>query len=121
MDSPWSQLQTDWLQIPLPRGTTPSWEAFSERFDRCLRRVSFYVSRRVSDRQSLGRIVTRVIVENLDFFAAECDQPNELRRLRASADRILALEAATSPGAGAPSSARGHDVCAARPDESSPR
>lgn len=119
-DCPWSQLQTDFLQIPVHKGAgrpTPTWEVFSERFDRCLRRVSFYVSRRVSDRETLGRIVTRVLVENLDFFVAPSDEPEELKRLRASADQLLALEAATSPDAVAPSSARQRGGFSARPDE----
>jgi hypothetical protein len=98
----WSQIQTTWLQIPLPKGrwhSLPTWQVFSERFDRCLRRVSFYVNRRVSDRDALARIVTRVLVENPELFVAHCDELEELRRLEASADRLLALEAAISPGA----------------------
>ena len=94
----WSQIQTAWLQIPLPKGpwlAIPTWQVFSERFDRCLRRVSFYVSGRVSDRAARGRIVTQVLVENPDLFVAHCDELEELRRLEASADRLLALEATT--------------------------
>jgi len=83
--------------------TSPTWEVFSERFDRCFRRVSFYVGRRVSDRETLERIVTRVLVENRELFIAPCDQLEELKCLKASADRLLALDVATSPGAGTPS------------------
>ena len=83
--------------------TSPTWEVFSERFDRCFRRVSFYVGRRVSDRETLERIVTRVLVENRELFIAPCDQLEELKCLKASADRLLALGVAASPGAGTPS------------------
>lgn len=96
----WSQIQMAWLQIPLPNRSwrsIPTWRVFSERFERCLRRVSFYVNRRVSDRDTVGRIVTRVLVENPDLFIAHSDELEELRRLQASADRLLALDAATSP------------------------
>jgi hypothetical protein len=98
----WSQIQTAWLQIPLPKGSwhsIPTWQVFSERFERCLRRVSFYVNRHMTDRHARGRIVTRVLIENPDLFVAHCDELEELRRLEASADRLLALEATTSPGA----------------------
>ena len=102
-DGLWLRLHTTWLRIPPRKGagsTSPTWEVFSERFDRCFRRVSFYVSRRASDRESLERIVTEVLAENLDLFIAQCDEREELTRLKASADRLLALEAATSSGAG---------------------
>jgi hypothetical protein len=94
----WSQVRTAWLQIPLPWPAIPTWQVFSERFERCLRRVSFYVNRRVSDRGARGRIVTQVLVENPGLFVAHCDELEELRRLEASADRLLALEAAASQG-----------------------
>jgi len=119
-DGLWSRLRTAWLEIPLRKGagrTSPTWEVFSERFDRCFRRVSFYVSRRVSDRETLERIVTEVLAENLDLFIAQCDQLEELKRLKASADRLLALGAASSLGPGTLSSAREHDACATQPDE----
>ena len=102
LDGLWSQLHAAWLQIQLGRAagrTSPTWEVFSERFDRCFRRVSFYVSRRVSDRETRERIVTRVLVENRELFIGQWDQLEEVKRLKASADRILALEVATSTGA----------------------
>jgi hypothetical protein len=98
----WSQIQTGWLQIPLPESSwrsVPTWQVLSERFERCLRRVSFYVNRRVGNHDVRGRIVTRVLIENPDLFVAHCDELEELRRLEASADRLLALEAASNPGA----------------------
>jgi hypothetical protein len=106
LDGLWSRLRTAWLQVSLGKAagrTSPTFEVFSERFDRCFRRTSFYVSRRVSDRETLERIVTRVLVENLELFNAQCDPLEEVGRLKASADRLLALEAATSPGAVTPS------------------
>jgi hypothetical protein len=98
----WSQVQTAWLQIPLPKCpwlAIPTWQVFAERFERCLRRTSFYVNRRVSDRGARGRIVTQVLVENPGLFVAHFDELEELRRLEASANRLLALEAAASPDA----------------------
>jgi hypothetical protein len=53
----------------------------------------------VSDRETLERIVTRVLVENRELFVAQCNRLEELKRLKASADRLLLLEVATSPGA----------------------
>jgi hypothetical protein len=98
----WSQIQTAWLEIPPPKSSwrsVPTWQVFSERFERCLRRVSFYVSRRVGNHDVRGRIVTRVLIENPDLFVVHCDELEEMRRLEASADRMLALEAATRAGA----------------------
>jgi hypothetical protein len=96
-DEPWSRLQT-------------------ECFDRCFWRVSLYVSRHVNDRESIERIVTEVLAGNLDLFIAQCSELEELKRLKASADRLLALGASTSLDAETPSSAGEHDVCAAQPD-----
>jgi len=93
VDDLWTRLQTTWLKIPVRSDvgqTSPTWEVFSERFDRCFRRVSLYVGRRVNDRESLERIVREVLGENLDLFIAHCDEREETERLRASADRLLA-------------------------------
>ena len=101
-DELWSRLQTVWLQIPLQKGAggpSPTWEVFSERFDRCFRRVSFYVSRRVNDRESFARIVKEVLAGNLELFIGQCSELDELTRLKASADRLLALGASTRLGA----------------------
>ena len=115
-----SRLETVSLQFP-PRKdaerTSPTWEVFSECFDRCFRRVSFYVSRRVNDRESFERIVTEILAGNLDLLIAPCSELEELKRLKASADRLLALGASTSLDAETPSSAGEHDVCAAQPDD----
>jgi len=102
VDELWSRLQTTWLQIPLRQGAgleSPTWEAFSERFDRCFRRVSLYVGRRVNDRESLEQIVREVLADNLALFIEPCDNEEEMRRLKASADRLLALGASIETGA----------------------
>jgi hypothetical protein len=101
-DELWSRLQTVWLEIPHRKGAgrpSPTWEVFSERFDRCFRRVSFYVSRRVNDRESFARIVTEVLAVNLELFIGQCSELEELKRLKASADRLLALAGSTGLGA----------------------
>ena len=102
-DALWSLLQATSLQIPLRKDaghTSATWADFSERFDRCFRAVCDHVNGRVIDAEVLRRIVTRVLVENMDLFIAQHDEPGELARVRASADRLLGLEAATIPGAG---------------------
>lgn len=99
-DELWSHLQTAWLEIPLRRGagpTIPTWEDFSERLDRYFRYVSLYVGQRVNDRKSFRHIVTEVLTESLDLFMTPCDEREELRCLKASADRLIALGAATIP------------------------
>jgi hypothetical protein len=95
-DEPWPDLRTVWLEIE----ALPTWEDFSERFDRCFRHISLYVGQHVSDRRRLGQVVTEVLSESLDLFTAPRDEPEELQRLNASADRLLALGAPTFPGAG---------------------
>jgi len=57
------------------------------------------MNRGVSDRGARGRIVTQVLVENPGLFIADSDELEELRRLEASANRLLALEAAARPDA----------------------
>jgi len=96
-DELWSDLQTAWLEIP----ARPTWEDFTERFDRCFRHVSLYVGRHVNDRKRLRQIVTEVLTGSLDLFMAPRDEREELQRLNASADRLIALRAPTLPGAGA--------------------
>lgn len=93
---PWSDLQTAWLEIP----AIPSWQDFSARFDRCFRHVSLYVEQHVNDRERRRQIVTEVLTGSLDLFLAPRDEREELERLNASADRLLALGAPTLPGAG---------------------
>jgi len=119
-DALWSELQTTSLQIPLRKDaghTSPTWAEFSERFDRCFQAVCDHVNGRVIDGEVLRHIVTRVLVENMDLFIAQHDEPLELERVRASADRLLALEAATLQADGTFSAAREHSVDAVRSDE----
>ena len=107
VDDLWSRLQKTWLQIPLRQSAElalPTWEVFSEHFDRCFRRVSLYVGRHVSDRTSLEQIVRRVLSQNIGLFIEPCDAQEEMTRLKASADRMLALRPLIDPGARAPAS-----------------
>jgi len=104
-----SDLMTAWLEIPAREGAgskPPSWAAFSERLDRCFQHVSLYVGQHVTDRKRLGQIVTDVLASSLDLFTMPCDEREELRRLRASADRLLAIGTPAAPGDGAATYAR---------------
>jgi len=92
-DELWSRLQTVWLQIPLENCAgrpSPTWEVFSERFDRCFRRVCSHVSRHVNDRERFERIVTEVLAGNPELFISPYSELEEFKRLKASADRLLA-------------------------------
>lgn len=86
-----------WLEVPLGRRAgpvVPTWGAVAERFDRCSGRVAFYVTQRVTDRRTIDRIVTETVESNLDLLVADCDELEELRRLRATVDRLIARGAA---------------------------
>lgn len=96
------RLMRGWLDIPLGRcagRTVPTWGALAERYDRCLGRVAFYVGQRVRDRGSLERIMAEAIEGNLDLLVADHDELDELRRLRATVDRLIATSAVTPGGA----------------------
>jgi hypothetical protein len=96
-----SDLMTAWLEIPLREGAgpkPPSWDAFSKRLDRCFRHVSLYVGQRVTDPKRFRQIVTDVLAGSLDLFITPCDEREELRRLTASADRILSIRTPAAPG-----------------------
>ncbi len=69
-------------------------EAFRARFDRCFDRVYAYVNRRVYDRQSCERIVSEVLAENLDVLLDAGDARRGLCLLKASSDRLIALDSA---------------------------
>lgn len=71
-------------------------ERFSTGFERCFERVYAYVSRRVSDRKSCERIVGEVLAENLDVLVEVGDEKWEFSRLKASLDRWIGWEPATS-------------------------
>jgi len=66
--------------------------AFSNAFERCFARVHAHVARHTDNRESLERIVSAVLVENLELLMGRCDEAQEIRRLRRSADRLIALE-----------------------------
>lgn len=92
-----------WLDIPLgrhPGQHAPTWGALAERYDRCLGRVAFYVGQHIHDRGTSARIATEALEGNLDLLVAEHDELEELRRLRATADRLIALRVAPRPGPG---------------------
>jgi hypothetical protein len=85
---------TRWLEIPLGADSgrkAPTWNLLAERYDRCFRRVEFYVGPRVRDPETFERIVNEVIDLNLDLLVSETDELEEIRRLRATADRLIAL------------------------------
>ena len=92
-DDLWSGLQSAWLDGSPGNGTkagTETWDSFSERLDRCFQHVSSYVGEHVSDRNWFRHIVTEILAGSLDLFVTPCDEREELRRLEASADRVLA-------------------------------
>jgi hypothetical protein len=62
---------------------------FSRVFERCFDRLHTYVSRHTDDRHSLERIVSEVLVANLDLFLDRRDEAQEICRLKASADRWI--------------------------------
>lgn len=94
-----------------------TWEELPERLDRCFRYVSSYVGRRMDDRERLRHVVTTVLVGNLHLFVAPCDAREERRRLMASADRLLALEAGLDPDSDTASHTREWGACARGPFE----
>jgi hypothetical protein len=84
---------TGWLDVPLGRrsGTNrPTWGSLAERFERCRGRVEFYVGRRVHDPRISVCIVIETLESNLDLLIVEHDELEELRRLRATVDRLIA-------------------------------
>ena len=64
-------------------------------FERCFGRLHTYVGRHTDDRPSLERIVSEVLAANLDLFIGRSDEVQEIRRLKRSADRLIAFESAT--------------------------
>jgi hypothetical protein len=89
--SPWSRSsRRSWLRaLRKDDAEGAAFRVFSENFDRSFRRVFLYVSRRVSDRAILERIVNDVLEENLDILVVQGNVPREVERLRASADRLI--------------------------------
>jgi hypothetical protein len=82
----------DWLDIPMRRALAsppPTWSAVAERYDRCRRRVGFYVRRQGHPTEVTERIVASVVRANLDLLIAADDELSELRRLMAAADILM--------------------------------
>ena len=95
-----SGLQSAWLDSSPGNGTeagSETWDSFSDRLDRCFQQVSSYVGEHVSDRNWFRHVVTEVLAGSLDLFITPRDEQEELKRLKASADRVLAHLSATPP------------------------
>jgi hypothetical protein len=100
-----------WLDVPIGRHSGRrdlTWGMFAARFDRCFGRIAFYVGQRVHDRETFERIVTEVLERNGDLLLVEHNELEELRRLRSTADRLMATSVAGRPGCGSRPS-RGSD------------
>lgn len=96
-DDDWSLLREGWLKIPLgadPAHAGPTWETFSENFGRHLECTSAYVKCRVSDRRTVERIVTQLTVRSLGPMARQGNHALDRGRMEASADLLIAIEAA---------------------------
>jgi hypothetical protein len=92
-----------WLEIPLGRyggRRIPTWSALAERYDRCRGRVAFYVGQRVHDHGAFERIVTEALESNVELLVAEHGELEEIRRLRATAARLIAMSVGPRPGSG---------------------
>ncbi len=84
---------TSWLDVPLgrhSRSAEMTWGSLAERFDRCTGRAAFYVGQRVQDRRAYECIVKEILTRNVDLLVAEDDELEELRRLRTTADCLIA-------------------------------
>jgi hypothetical protein len=94
---PWSLLKARWLDLPISpevAAASPSWESFSEGFERCLRGVSLHVSQRVDDLTSLESVVTQVVVDNLHLLVSPLGERQKLDRLFVAANQLIARRAA---------------------------
>lgn len=92
-----------WLDIPLvrrPGREVPTWGALAERYERCLGRVVFYVDHRVRDRGVSTCIVSEALEQNADLLLTDHDELEEIRRLRATVDRLITARLATAPDTG---------------------
>jgi len=88
-----------WLDLPIdpiPGEKAPTWEAVAERYDRCLARLVSYVGRHVRDAEAADLVVAAALRQNVHLLVAEPDELGELRCLRQSADRLIALLSATA-------------------------
>lgn len=92
---------TWWIDVPLGHpaaAEAPTWGSIAERFERCSGRAAFYVGQRVDDRATVERILTKILESNLDLLVGDHDELEELRRLRATADRLIATSLIEDPG-----------------------
>ena len=97
---PWSLLRAKWLDVPIAVDVghgCPTWGAFSEGFERCLRDVSLHVGQRVTDRDGLEGVVTEVVVENLHLIVSQLGEREKRDQLLAAADLLIARRAAARP------------------------
>ena len=97
---PWSLLRARWLDVPIGADVgqaRPTWGAFSEGFERCLRAVSLHVGPRVADREGLEEVVTDVVVENIHLLVSQLAEREKVDRLLVAADLLIARRAAPTP------------------------
>jgi len=92
---------TWWIDVPLghpAESAAPTWGSLAERFERCSGRAAFYVAQRIDDRPTFERILAQTLESNLDLLVGEHNELEELRRLRATADRLIATSHIEDPG-----------------------
>ena len=75
----------------------PTWATFAERFERSLQVVSLHVGQRMTDREGLAGVVTRVVVENLHLLVSQLGEREKRDRLLEAADLLIARRAANRP------------------------
>lgn len=83
-------------QPPVTPATPVTYEAFSDRYDRCFDRVWAYVSNRTGDRTVSEQIVARVLENNLTLLVSRGDSTRrrvaairDLHLLKAACDRLI--------------------------------
>lgn len=82
---------------PRVQGTSVTRREFCVAFERCFDRVYAYVERRVEDRSTCERIVEQVLTARIDLLVDPRDDERDLRRLKDTTDRWIAL-LAVRPG-----------------------
>jgi hypothetical protein len=65
-------------------------ELLAKGYERWFDPLHAYVSRHVTGRQVQVRIVREVLSENLDLLVGRRDEASEIRRLKATANRLIA-------------------------------
>ena len=74
----------------LSRGMPTTTELFASGYERWFEPLYAYVKRYVAGPQIRDRIVREVLATNLDLFIGRRDEALEVRRLEATADRLIA-------------------------------